>query len=116
VDHQLDLTDTGRQLQRVVGQPGIVVIADEDEGGQPGEDADAGDAQGVVVEPQGSRFLVVRVLVDGGIGSGGMKGEATGTVEAVVGELGLGRAVRGGLNLGTVQVSHGWNPTAVGAE
>src|SRR5205807_2640605 len=96
LDHQLDLLRAGREPQRVVRSPGVVLVADEIEGGQPREHVDACDPKRVVVEPQRGGLLVVGILVHRRVGGGRDQGAVPPPVASIGGEPGLGSPVERG--------------------
>ena len=51
LEDQLDLLITARQAEWIPDQTRVVLVAQKVHAGQPGQHADAGHAQGVVVEP-----------------------------------------------------------------
>ena len=64
LEDQLDLLITGRQAEWIPDHTRVVLVAHKVHAGQPGQHADAGHAQGVVVEPQRGRGLRVGIAVE----------------------------------------------------
>ena len=114
LNHHFDLPVAPRQADGVVDATGVALVTNQIKGLQSRIDVQPGEAQGLIVEPEGGGLLAVGVMVDGGAGGrriGGSAGRGIGIV-AAVGQprLPAGReplfrgAVKVRLDFGTVQV------------
>ena len=116
LEDQLDLLVARRQAERVVGLPGVELVAHQVEGGEAREDRDAGDPEHVVVKPQRRGRLGVRIPVDGRVLTRGGQGVEAAPANAVGREPGLRHAVEPRRDLRPVQVDDSRHRAHVGLE
>src|SRR5712691_4780095 len=107
LNHQLNFLVPCRESEGIARLAGIELVTEQVEGCKPGEDVNACDPQSMVVEPERSSWLCIRIAIHSSIAGYREEGTVPFAMQSIRREPGLWSAVKCGWHFSAMQVNNG---------